>query len=369
MRTLAAIAILLPAITAEAALAQSPASSVDQLYAQAVADRRAGRNVDAVAGLRQVLAARPEDVDARLNLGLALSALGRDAEARRELEQVVAAAPDYADAHIALASLALRRGDRTGAERAIARSEALRPGDPAVVALRQQLTAPAPDLWRVDLGVSRSRLSSGLPEWREANIAVGRRLNDRSSLAVSVEQTERFGITDTYAEVRYERRFEGGGGYLAIGGAPDADYRPELAMRAGGQWSIGDRGSSFTLDGSVAQYANGEVLSLQPGLEQSLMDGRLVVGGRWVLVRDETGASRSGYSLRAMFAVAPPFRIRAGYADAPESSEGVTVDVKAASFGAEWDLTPRTTLRLNGLSEDRGAYRRDELSLGFGWRF
>lgn len=62
-------------------------------------------------------------------------------------------------------------------------------------------------------------------------------------------------------------------------------------------------------------------------------------------------------------------RLRGGFSDAPESSDGATVDVRSVSLGAEVDVTERITLRLNGLKEDRTAYDRDEVNLGFGVRF
>ena len=45
------------------------------------------------------------------------------------------------------------------------------------------------------------------------------------------------------------------------------------------------------------------------------------------------------------------------------------MDVKAFSLGVDTDLSDRLTLRLNGLHEERDTYRRDEIAVGFGWRF
>ncbi|MDQ3126561.1 MAG: tetratricopeptide repeat protein, partial [Pseudomonadota bacterium] len=74
-----------------------------RLYASAVADRLAGRPAEAVTKLEQVLAMRPDDVDARLNLGLALLALGRLEEAEAALLAVTRQTPDYTDAWMGLA--------------------------------------------------------------------------------------------------------------------------------------------------------------------------------------------------------------------------------------------------------------------------
>ena len=126
---------------------------------------------------------------------------------------------------------------------------------------------------------------------------------------------------------------------------------------------------SLLLDGSVARYPTGTVTSLQPGLMAEWTAARLTLEGRWINVIDEADDYRSGYAVRATWAAGPAVRLRAGYADAPESSDGATVDVKATSLGADIDVGERLTLRLTATHEARDAYDRDEVSLGFGWRF
>ena len=108
---------------------------------------------------------------------------------------------------------------------------------------------------------------------------------------------------------------------------------------------------------------------LHPGLRASLPGDRIVLSGRWINVRDENGESRSGYAVQARWQATDRVAFRAGYADAPESSDGATVEVKARSVGADVALTERLVLRIGLLSEARPAYDREELSLGLGWRF
>lgn len=350
------------ALEAPAAVQADPQA----LYQAAVADRRAGRPAEAVGKLEIVLAARPDDVDARLNLGLALLALGRLDEAEAAFIAVIARTPDYAAAHAGLARIAQRRGDLATARRESAEASRLAPADTEVAALASSLVEGP--RWRLDVAASRSELSGGLKDWSEARIAVSRAVGDRWNGALAVEATERFDNRNTYIEARLDRRLDSGGVYIALGGAPDADYRPELMLGLGGQMRLTDRVSA-TLDASAARYPTGTVTAIQPGLIGEIIPDRLQVAARWIAVRDETGDFRHGYSVQSRWQAAERLGLRLGYADAPESSEGFTVDVSAWNVGADIGLTDRLTLRLGAVSEDRGAYDRQEATVGLGLRF
>ncbi len=309
---------------------------MDGVYRAAAADRLADRHAEAIEGSRRVLAVRPDDVDARLNLALALIATDRLDEAERELAIVLAQAPDYADARAARDRIARLRAERAA--------------------------------WRLDVLLGRSELSRGLHPWHETAATLSRRTAG-GTIAGTVEQSERFGRDDTYVEARVDRVVGGGGVYGAIGGAPDADFRPEIAVRAGGQMPIGARGFAATVDAGLARYVVGTVTTVQPGIEYATSNGELTLGGRWINVWDERDTYRSGYALRALWTIRPSLRLRGGYADAPESSDGVTVDVRSTTLGLEADVSERLTVRLNGLREERAAYDRDEITLGLGVRF
>lgn len=336
MRTVLAMAVLACLGTAEAAQAQDSVGDLNRAYQTAVQDRLAGRTDEAIAGSRRVLSERPDDVDARLNLGLALIAAGRLDEARTELQGVLARTPDYTDARTALSQI-----DRLRAEEVE---------------------------WRADVSVAYSHLSEGLDPWREASVSLSRQF-EQGAVSGTIEHAERFDRLDTYVEARLDRRLGRGAVYGAFGGTPSADFRPEIAVRGGGQIALGDHGWSVTADAAIARYAVGTATSFQPGLEYVTPDGRLSFGGRWINVWDEQDIYRSGYSLRAVWAVVPKLRLRVGYADAPESSDGATVDVQSTSLGLEVDVTERIVLRVSGSKEDRLAYDRRETMLGLGLRF
>lgn len=336
------------------------------LYQAAVADRLAGRPEDAIPKLQQVLAARPDDVDARLNLGLALLAVNRLDEAEAAFREVTVRTPDYTDAWIGLARVEQRRGNLAEARR-LADQALLRSPDSVEARELRRALAPEPE-WRLDGGVSYSTLSRDLPPWTEARMSASRRLDDRWSVGGGIEATRRFDNTDIYFEARLERRHAGGFVYAAVGGAPDADYRPEIGAAAGGEWRLAPLVSG-TIDASAARYRSGVVTGLHPGAVLHLADERLLLFGRWINVWDERDEYRSGYSAGARWQAADRLALSLGHADAPETSDGVTVDVVSWSLGAEVALDDRLTLRVGGVTEDRDAYDRKEVSLGFGWRF
>jgi YaiO family outer membrane protein len=356
---------MLPPLAAPVEIAAQVQADPQAQYQTAVADRLAGRHAQAVDRLERILAQHPTDVDARLNLGLSLLALDRIAEAETAFRTVLEQTPAYADAEIGLARVAERRGDRIAARYHVARAASLSPDREDIARLLRSLDEVP---WRVDVDVSRSRLSGGLPDWTEARVGASRALAGGWTVGGVVERTERFDRTDVYLEGRLDRRLPRGDVYVALGGTPDADYRPEVILMAGGSASVAP-GLRATLDASAGRYVSGSVQSLHPGLTADLFGDRLELAVRWINVWDETDQHRDGYAARATFRLTDRFRLSAGHANAPESSEGVVVDVVATSLGAAFDLTDRVTLRLGAVDEDRGSYGRDEISLGIGWRF
>ena len=336
------------------------------LYDAAVADRRAGRHEAALAKFNAFLEARPSDLDALLNRGLSLLALNRLDEAEADFDAVLTVAPDYADARLGLARVAQRRGDLERARTEVARAAAAAPDRADVAALGRALRPPP--AWRVDLDVSKSRLGADLPDWTEVRLGAVRALDERWTVGGSAEWTERFDNDDLFLEARLDRRFAWGGTYAALGGALEAEYRPEASLRAGTDIRLSPM-LSGTFDVSTARFASGDVTSLQPGLAADLAQGRVRLAARWINVWDEADQRRTGYALSAQWAATDRLRLRLDHADAPETSEGVTVDVRAISLGAEIGLTEQVSLRLGALHEDRGAYDREAITLGLGWRF
>lgn len=355
----------MPVYAVAVEVAQVAPANQEQTYQAAVAARQAGQMGRALAGFEQVLAQTPENVDARLNMGLTLLALGRLDEAEQAFERVLQQTPDYIDARIGLARVARRRGQMDLARQHTDVAMAMDPSRPDTRALYRDLNGI---VTRWDIDLSQSQLSGGQADWTEQRIGVSHSPSRTWTLAGAVERTERFGLEDILIEARAARRWQGGHAYFGVAATPDADYRPEQALLLGGSVAVSS-GWELTLDASRSRYPVGTVSSLQPGVAAELAEGRLRLAGRWIQTWDELDISRQGYALSATWRTTDRFRLRADFADAPESSSGATLDVQARSIGFEYDLTQHVSVRGYGLSEDRGAVDRNAIGLGLGWRY
>ena len=121
------------------------------------------------------------------------------------------------------------------------------------------------------------------------------------------------------------------------------------------------------MDG-IDPYPVGEVETVQPGLAWSA--DRFDLEGRWIVTRDETGERRSGFLVRGGGEATDRLRLEASYADAPETSEGRTLDVRATGLGVRWRFGERTDLRLGAVHEERGdGSERREVALALTRRF
>lgn len=320
--------------------------------------------------LQSCMAADPDNADTLVQLGLARLALGDLDGAQSVLNRALEIAPDYDDARIALARIAYFRGDAAGA---LDRLSDVEPGRADAEALREQARmardAEGAGLWRIDLSVSRSALTKNLPDWSLASAALGRRLGDRDAITGRLAWAERFNRDDLYGELRYDRVFgAGSSAYVAIGGSPDAVFSPEFVVRAGGERGLSG-GFAATLNASAARYVSGEVFGLTPGLQKSFDGGARLVGVRAIGLRDEAGEIRTGWSGYAEADAGARTRMLASYTDAPETSEGVTLDVQTAALGIRHSIDARTGVRMDITHETRSAYERTALGVSVNRRF
>jgi YaiO family outer membrane protein len=228
---------------------------------------------------------------------------------------------------------------------------------------------PAPV--RLDVSVSNSSLSDGLSDWREGSIALSRAFAHGWAGAVRIEALERFGRDDLYAEVRFDRALEAASYYTAAGGAPDADFRPQAALKAGGEIALGRSadGVRLLIDGDASRFASGDVMALKLGLATHAATERWRHEARAIAVSEPGGPVLTGFALQTQAPLGGRTSLRVGYADAPETSEGVVVRVRGAHAGVVFDVADRWLVQVSGAHEDRGAYTRSEIGLGAALRF
>ncbi len=347
----------------------------DPSYAAAVEARTNGHTTEAIAAFERLSRERAQDADVWLNLGLAYVAAHRYDDADRALEQALRLAPTYQDARIAYARSAYFSGRPLVAQARLAPLlTGADGGGPEARALAQQIRATqaeTPPAWRIDLSYARSELTQGLGHWSSTLVSVGRR-QGRDTTVLAVERTTRFGNTDVYVEATGARALSGDRDvWLAVGGAPNADYRPSFALRGGGSARLGPARAWTTrvgLDGAWARYGVGDVRGLQPYASLA-MGERAAVTVRSYLTLDENDDFLAGYSIRGDWNARRDISLSAGWSDAPESSSGRTVKVRAASAGAALALSPQLSVQLGFVHEMRNAYDRDEMLLALTKRF
>lgn len=362
-RALAAWLILVPVA--------AHAQPVDDPFARGVELRASGRAPEALPLLLEASKARPQDADVWLNLGLAYSATGQFEPAMRALEEALRLAPDYGEAQVALARLAYFREDFPTATRLLAATLAKDPTNIEARRLADQIASArstAVPTWRMDVVLNRGFLSDGLPDASGQAVVMGRRLSNGLNLAVGADHQRQFEQDDTYFEVRAATRW----GYLAAGATPGADFKPEWTVLGGLVAAPRRLGATATYqlgaDAGWARYGVGDVRTLTPWIVVARGEG-LSLTARWINVLDERDEHRSGYALLGAWRPAPRLALFAGWSDAPESTDGVTRDVRAGSLGAAVDIDARTTVRLSGAREDRTTYQRHDLTLGLTRRF
>ncbi len=112
---------------------------------------RAGRYDEAVAAFRQALAARPESVRARVNLGSALAQAGDPEAAIATYREALELAPDNATASFNLGVLLAQAGDDAGAAEALAAAVERQPQD---VGARLELARSLHRLGRFEAALS-----------------------------------------------------------------------------------------------------------------------------------------------------------------------------------------------------------------------
>ena len=332
-------------------------------YQNGVSALHAGDAAGARVIFEDILRAQPEDVDTRLQLGLSLLALGRLSDAEVELRHVLSEAPDYVDARAGLARVAMARRDWTEA----AREVALVPDDwPEKPLLRRQIEAGGTADWRwaVDLDGSISDLKGGQRDWREADVQLRHRWRSGTTLGGAIRQARRFGRSDTYGEARRDGKPSAPTtAYVGLGGTPSADFLPRWQLSAGGTVKAG-ASTVLTLDARAANYRSGSVQTIAPGIDRYFAHGRAWLSVRWINIFDEDGAYRAGYFVRGDAMATDRLRLFAGYADAPDTSEGVVIDTRSAIAGASLDVG-RTTWRLSLAHDDRKR-SFDQWTVGFG---
>lgn len=336
--------------------------SAESALAEAHAARLTGQHERARCAAERALATDPQNADAWVELGLIHAAAGDRDAARAAFRQALDIAPRYDDAKLGLARIEYWSGNRDQARTWLAAIDPAHQSWPEAVELRRSLDAQQPEgrTWRLDAFAAYSALSNGLDPWREQALTLSTR-TESHTLSVGVSQAERFGQSDVYGEVSLALPTSNATWALTLGGAAKPAFKPEASIGLS-YATFEDADWSFGADIVIARYGVGEVDRL--GLNASRrLNQALRANGRVIVVRDETDEVRTGYQIGANWTLSERIDASLAWTDAPESSEGVTVDVRSVGLFIGARITPTIRLRGGVLREERDAFDRVETSL------
>ena len=346
-----------------------PASPDAPASVETARDARLRGDYDsAYCSLNTALNREPTSADAWVELGFLNSASGEADAARSAFLRALELAPDYDDAKLGLAQLAYRSGDRRAARMWIDRVSADRANDPELRSLQRAIDASETPraIWRLDAFAAYSSLSNDLSPWRETSIAVSRR-SSRSSVGLGIERVQRFGLHDTYGEVRFSRQFTHGVWGAAFGGSDDPIFKPKAAIRF--EYATPeDRNTRFETALSIARYEAGQVDTFSLRARQQIA-APLQLNALGVLVRDEAGELRGGYGVGATWRASSRLLVDTSWVDAPESSEGVTIDVRTTTLGVTTEFANNLRVRVGIAREEREAFDRTEFAVSLSRTF
>ena len=339
----------------------------DVSVARAAEARRAGRPDQAATIAQCSLERYPSDADAWFELGAAKAALNQRAGARQAYLRALDLAPTNDDARLGLAHLAWWDSDLTGAQNWLSSISAARRQDLEVLELRRALdvTEASPALWRADLAVAQSRLTQDLPDWTEARASLFRR-DGATGLGLGVEYARRFAREDLYIEGQATHQFGNATWSIALGGALDADFRPETSARIGVETTSGPW--QFAAIAARSEYAGGPVAKLDFRTLHAFGDDMQVFLQAGV-VNDEFGENHLGYGLGANWRLPAGPSFDAGWSDGAESSDGFTVEVQAVTVGMTFEVSASARVRAGLTHEMRDAYDRTEAGLSLARTF
>lgn len=354
------------------------AQTASELYEEGVTARQEQRFDVAIVSLERALALDPGNADALVQLGFARLGAGDTAGARTAFEDALAIAPAYSDATFGLAQIALREGD---AERARSLIEPLVAVNPDNAEFRDLQTsaaaASASDArrWRLDIGTEASALSGGRSSWTDSAAGLSYRVTDRTSVGGRVRHARRSGADDWQVEGRIDHRLTD---RIAVHGlaaaTPDADFLARSSFGIGGTWRLFD-GTSVTgpaifgIDSRYDTFALANVWTVAPSVQVFTADERFGFTARWIHAEDDRGTVADGFLLRADWTATERLRLFAGYADAPEISDGQLDETETVFGGLAFDVTDRLTLTGSYAHERRETFDRDTFGIGLSLRF
>ena len=297
--------------------------------------------------------------------------------AERQLRAALAIDAKDVESLLALGDVRAAQGDEAGARALYERAQALAPDSPEIRDRLQRKQAPPPLRFQLDSLLSWSHFARRpvLP-WYETFNQLTFHWTPTTDLHARSEVSQRFGTIDAYYEAGIDQRFgQPASAYLYGGGTPNAHFRERWTAIGGGTVRIAKGGDTIgatllTLDAKDSLYRTGFVRMASPGLQQYFFSGRVWLTGKQISSWVAGGHYLGGYFTRADWLITDTVTVYGGYAHAPETENNVTAQTSSAFGGVAWDVSPRVTLHLDYVHDDRqNSYIRHAVTFGAGVKF
>ena len=298
--------------------------------------------------LSEYLEKYPDDVDAQFQLGALRFHQGQLQEAEGMLTKIVDKYPEYTEVQTTLKNV------------------------------RRAITSGKEYLWQVDVGYEYSNFSRRKqPSWNQEFLQFTHFLNDKTTaIHGTFRRYYQFTNTDSEIEIGIDHRFSPRiYGHLTGDISPDTDFRPNWFVTGGGGFRLDDPKwhwplvAWFTLDTRYDRYPTLNVYNINPGLRLEPFDN-WAVAWRSISVHQQDTKTVYGWNLRLDGQIITGWRFYIGWADAPETVVGITVDTETYFSGLTIDLTPQHVLRLGYVHDNReNSYIREVYNASFSYRF
>ncbi len=370
------VMLLLALLSIPALVSAQAEDGVAQARALALKNQRA----DAVAMLRRILAAAPEDGDALVLLGTVLAWNGEYGESRSLLERALAAHPGDTDALSALMNVELWSGRPRQALDLARRGLDRAPNDDRFLQgrarARQAIASARP--WSVWVTRNDDWFSDRRPAWHETQASL-KRETPAGPVIVSGSHAARFGTADNQIELEMYPRFRPGTyAYVSGAWAPDGRLYPDYRLAADLYQSLG---AGFEGSAGFRRLGFGRIANVYVGTLNKYI-GDWLLTGRAFYMPNEAGATSRAFhgSVRRYFGPdgASFVGARYGHGSAREEIRDVhDVDVLGSdTVAAETRVavTRRLVINATGATsrQDRralGILRQNSISASAGIRF
>lgn len=375
--------LLLPLLAVLSMPVATSAATIEETLTQSRALAQSQQYDEALELLERSEKKYPKNGELVLMRARILSWQGKNDAAQTELSRLNAKEQRNPDVILLQASMAYQRGDHAQAERLYRQILEKKPEyTDAREGLEQVKRAQAaPEAvayrWQLDAGYEHSDFSR-VPQasWSQEFIQLTHFLpNRKTALHGKIARYEQFRDVDSEYELGVDHAITPYATMYALGHlVSDADFRPEQRLAGGGALRIiGPKDGLVplwvTLDSRYDVYATTKVRNVNPGLRIEPWDG-WALATRFITVDDDASKRVYGNDYRLDGTITDNWRFYLGYADAPETVAGVTVDTTTYFGGVSVDATPQTVLRAGYARDDReNSFIREIVNVSVGYRF